>query len=84
MKFVTSYNEGKTVFLFFFLMLVSCFFFVYVGVFIESYVNLNVDFQTLDVSRTASYEITLVSLSPRLSVCPSVTKFSQDQIISSF
>ena len=84
MKFVT-YNEGETVFLFFFfLMLVSCFFFVYVGVFIESYVNLNVDFQTLDVSRTASYEITLVSLSPRLSVCPSVTKFSQDQIISSF
>ena len=44
MKFVT-YNEGETVFLFFFfLMLVSCFFFVYVGVFIESYVNLNVDF----------------------------------------
>ena len=35
----------------------------------------------LDVSRIASYEITLVR---RLSVCPSVTKFSQDWIIVFF
>ena len=35
---------------------------------------------TLDVSRTASYEIALV----RLSVFPSVTKFSQGWIISFF
>ena len=33
---------------------------------------------TLDVSRAASYEITLVRLSVPLSVRPSVTKFSQD------
>ena len=37
-------------------------------------------YSTLDVSRTASYEITLA----RLSACPSVTKFSQDWIISFF
>ena len=45
-------------------------------------------FWTLDVSRTASYEITLihlsVSLSVHLSVCPSVTKFSQHWIIRFF
>ena len=35
-------------------------------------------FWTLNVSRTASYEITLVRLSVRLSVRPCVTKFSQD------
>ena len=41
-------------------------------------------FWTLDVSRTASYEITLVCLSICLSVCLPVTKFSQDWIISFF
>ena len=35
-------------------------------------------FWTLDVSRTASYEITLIRPSVRLSVLPPVTKFSQD------
>ena len=47
-------------------------------------------FWTLDVSLTESYEINLVHLSVHLSVClsvllsdrPSVTKFSQDWIIS--
>ena len=47
-------------------------------------------FWTLDVSRTEFCEITLVRLSLHLSVrlsvrlfdCPSVTKFSQDWIIS--
>ena len=47
-------------------------------------------FWTLDVSLTESYEITLVHLSVHVSVClsvllsdrPSVTKFSQDWIIS--
>ena len=37
-------------------------------------------FWTLDVSRTAFYQITLV----RPSIRPSVTKFSQDWIISFF
>ena len=43
---------------------------------------------TLDASQTASYEITLVRLSiflsVRLSVLPSITKLSQDWIISFF
>ena len=45
-------------------------------------------FWTLNVSRTASYEITLVRLSiyasVHPSVRPSVTKFSQDWIIGFF
>ena len=41
-------------------------------------------FWTLDVSRTVYYEIILVCLSFRLSVRPSVTKVSQDWIISFF
>ena len=42
------------------------------------------DFCTLDVSQTASYEITPVCPSVCLSFHPSVTKFSQDWIISFF
>ena len=43
----------------------------------------NFYFWTLDVSRTASYEITLVHLSVLYpSLRPSVTKFSQDWFIS--
>ena len=41
-------------------------------------------FCTLDVSQTASYEITAVCPSVCLSFHPSVTKFSQDWIISFF
>ena len=39
---------------------------------------------TLDVSRKASYEVTFVRLSVRLSLCPSVTKCSENWIISFF
>ena len=39
-------------------------------------------FWTLDVSWTVPYEITSVCLNDRLSVCPPVTEFSQDWIIS--
>ena len=38
--------------------------------------NLKFSFWTLDVTRTAFYDITLVRSSVRLSVRPSVTKFS--------
>ena len=49
---------------------------------LRSYIVKSVELKywTLDVSRTLSYEITLV----RLFACPSVTKFSQDWIISFF
>ena len=46
--------------------------------------NLKFSFWTLDVTRTAFYDITLVRSSVRLSVRPSVTKFSSDCIISFF
>ena len=41
-------------------------------------------FWMLDVSQTASYEITLVRQSVCVSTCLSVTKFSQNWIISFF
>ena len=54
--------------------------FHYVVVSVSFFLHSFLLFRTLDVSGTASYEITLV----RLPVRPSVTKFSQDWIISFF
>lgn len=48
-----------------------------------SWIKIN-SYWSFDVSQTASYEITLIHLAVCPPVGPSVTKFSQDLVISLF
>ena len=58
--------------------------YTYIRVYSNIIILSKILYWTLDVSRTVFYEIILVRLPVRLSVCSSVTNFSQDWLISFF